>query len=62
MEKLIIALQNMIEMTVVPDKYLEEIRGQLSQNEKECRIYAMLTAATLMTSVGAGLQSAKASR
>lgn len=48
MEELIVALQDRTEMTVVPDKYLEEIRGQLPQNEKECRIYAMLTAATLM--------------
>ena len=50
MEELIVVLQDMTEMTVVPDKYLEEIRGQLPQNEKECRIYAMLTAATLTAS------------
>lgn len=48
MEELIIALQSMTEMAVVPDKYLEEIKSQLPQNEKECRIYAMLTAVTLM--------------
>lgn len=51
MEELIIALQSMTEMTALPDKYLEEIKAQLPQDERECRIYSMLAATTLMNEV-----------
>jgi len=53
MEELIIALQSMTEMTAVPEKYLEEIKSQLPQTERECGIYGMLAAVPLMNELSA---------
>ena len=51
MEELIIALQNMIETAALPEKYLAEVRSELPQSEKECRIYALLAVTPLMNEV-----------
>lgn len=51
MEEIRNSIQSMSEMAALSTKYLSEIRDQLPQNRKECKIYALLVGAPLMQEI-----------